>query len=181
MRDDLFAIPLRKYNIDNNEDFVSYADEVWKEHKFSLPSPFLMGITQLSPQLSQAYTDTVETFLTEIGCYETHTCNVDAMILKVLEKGECSDRLDTLPSHYTMIHYIDVDDKDSSDVFHHPCRSILNALRPAVIDEWKDAAGLYINKGDVIIFPSFIEHSTPPVKSKNRVTMTLPLVLEMNE
>ena len=125
--------------------------------------------------------DTVETFLTEIGCYETHTCNVDAMILKVLEKGECSDRLDTLPSHYTMIHYIDVDDKDSSDVFHHPCRSILNALRPAAIDEWKDAAGLYINKGDVIIFPSFIEHSTPPVKSKNRVTMTLPLVLEMNE
>ena len=140
----------------------------------------MSAITQLPPDLGQLYTDVVETFLSEIGCYDTHTCNVDAMILKVLEKGETSDRLDTLPSHYTLIHYIDINDNDSSDVFHHPCRSILNALRPAMIDEWKEAARLYINKGDAIIFPSFMEHSCPPSQSK-RVTMTLPLVLEPNE
>ena len=180
MRDDLFAIPLRKYNIPDNEDFVKYTDKIWKEQRISLPSPYLSAITQLPPDLGQLYTDVVETFLSEIGCYDTHTCNVDAMILKVLEKGESSDRLDTLPSHYTLIHYIDINDNDSSDVFHHPCRSILNALRPAMIDEWKEAARLYINKGDAIIFPSFMEHSCPPSQSK-RVTMTLPLVLEPNE
>ena len=181
MRDDLFASPLRKYSIENNEEFIKYSNQVWEEMKFSLPSPFLMGIKDIGPNLTQVYTDTVETFLTEIGCYETHTCNVDAMILKVLEKGEGSERLDTLPSHYTMIHYVDIGDDNSSDTFHHPCRSILNALRPAAIDEWKDAAGLYINQGDAIIFPSFIEHSTPPVRSGKRVTITLPLVLELNE
>jgi|TARA_S200000501_G_C20572501_1_gene633592 hypothetical protein len=182
MREDLFAIPLRKYNVDNNEDFITYADETWKEHRFSLPSPFLFNITQLSPNLTQIYTDVIETFLADIGCYDSHTCNIDAMILKVLEKGENSDRLDTLPSHYTMIHYIDVNDNDTSDIFHHPSRSMLNAFRPAMIDEWKEAAGLYINKGDVIIYPSYMEHSTPTKKgSGNRVTITLPLILKPNE
>ena len=92
MRDDLFASPLRKYNIENNEEFIKYSNQVWEEMKFSLHSPYLMGIKDIGPNLTQVYTDSVETFLTEIGCYETHTCNVDAMILKVLEKGECSDR-----------------------------------------------------------------------------------------
>ena len=41
---------------------------------------------------------------------------------------------------------------------------------------------LDVEEGDVIIFPSYMEHSSPMNrKSKNRVTVTLPLVLEENE
>ena len=182
MRDDLFAIPLRKYHLDNNDDFLDYYNQIWEENKFDAPSPFFNSITQLPPTLTQCYADLIEGFLTDIRLYDTHGCAISGILLKCLEKGESTDRSDTLPSHYTAIHYVDVKDGDTSDIFHHPSRSAINAFRPAPIDEWKEAAGLYINSGDVIIFPSYMEHSSPMNrKSKNRVTVTLPLVLEENE
>jgi len=182
MRDDLFAVPVRKYHVDNNDDFIQYCDEIWKANRFEVPDPFIYPINQLGLELSQTYTDLIEAFLTDIGCYETHNCTTDSMILKVLSKGEATDRIDTLPSHYTLIHYVDVEDGAASDTFHHPARSLLNAFRPAMLDEWREAAALYINKGDVIIYPSFMEHSSPVnMGTGNRVTLTLPLILQIDE
>ena len=180
MRDDLFAIPVRKYNVDNNQDFINFCMDIWKENRFSSVSPFLYGVKEFNPHLTQLYTDLIEQFLTDIGCYDTHEITMDAIILKVLEKGESTDRFDTLPSHYTMIHYVDVVDGAASDTLHHPSRAMLQAFKPAVIDEWQDAAGLYINKGDAIIYPSYMEHSSP-VQTETRITLTVPLILKLNE
>ena len=125
MRDDLFAIPVRKYNVDKNQDFIDFCMGIWKENRFSAVSPFLYGIQQFEPSLTQIYTDVIEQFLTDIGCYDTHEITMDAIILKVLEKGESTDRFDTLPSHYTMIHYVDVVDGAASDTLHHPASCLL--------------------------------------------------------
>jgi len=179
MRDDLFSVPSRKYHIDNNDDFVDFTDGLWKENRFELPSPFLTPIPKIDPLLGQVYGDLIEQFLADIGVYDTHVCGINGIILKILEKGESTDRFDTLPSHYTLIHYVDVESGAASDTFHHPARSFINAFRPAPLDEWKEACGLYINKGDVIIYPSYIEHSSPVyMGSGKRVTITLPLILE---
>jgi len=180
MKEDLFSVPLRRYHIDNNADFSDFANQLWKENRFSMPSPFLSPIPRVDPTLGQVYSDVIEEFLSDIGCYDTHACGINGMILKILEKGESTDRCDTLPSHYTLIHYIEVDEGSASDTFHHPARALINAFRPSdVPDEWKEACGLYINAGDVIIYPSYIEHSSPVYGgSKKRVTMTLPLILE---
>ena len=180
MRDDLFAIPVRKYNVDNNQNYIDFCIDIWKENRFSSVSPFLYGVQKFDPSLTQIYTDVIEQFLTDIGCYDTHEITMDAIILKVLEKGESTDRFDTLPSHYTMIHYVDVVDGAASDTLHHPARAMLQAFKPAIIDEWQDAAGLYINQGDAIIYPSYMEHSSP-VQTENRITLTVPLILKLNE
>ena len=60
MRDDLFAIPLRKYHLDNNDDFLDYYNQIWEENKFDAPSPFFTPITQLNPILTQCYADLIE-------------------------------------------------------------------------------------------------------------------------
>tara|TARA_X000000368_G_scaffold417376_1_gene413580 strand:- start:1444 stop:2022 length:579 start_codon:yes stop_codon:yes gene_type:complete len=180
MRDDLFAIPVRKYNVDNNQQFIDYVSNIWKEERLRVPSPFLFSVREFGYNLTQIYTDLLEQFLTDIECFDTHSITMDAIILKVLEKGESTDRFDTLPSHYTLIHYVDVVDGGASDTLHHPARQPMNAFKPAHIDEWQDAAGLYINKGDAIIYPSFMEHSSP-VQKETRMTITVPLILKLNE
>jgi|TARA_B100001996_G_scaffold227813_1_gene175482 hypothetical protein len=179
MRDDLFAVPIRKYHIDNNDIFLEETKKAYSKSKFEVPSPFIIGLDQIPPECSQKYGELLEEFMTDLGVYDTHNAVITSFILKVLEQGESVDRMDTLPSHYTLVHYVDCGSEDTSDTFHHPARMMLNAFRPAAVDEWQDAAGLYINKGDVIIHPSFMEHSSPTKKgSGQRITLTLTIVLQ---
>lgn len=186
MRDDLFSIPIRKYHIDNNEPYVTYANQNFSENHLKVPAPYIFGLSQIAPELSNNYSDILEQFLVDIGLYDTHLAVVTSMILKVLDVGESIDRTDTLPSHYTATHYIKVKDNETSDIFHHPARSLVTAFQPfanypdAQLDEWQNAAGIYINPGDVIIHPSFLEHSSPKVPDR-RITMTLTFMIQENE
>ena len=54
--------------------------------------------------------------------------------------------------------------------------SLIDPFNPN-LDEWVSGAGLYVNQGDVIIHPSFLEYSTPKVDRK-RITMTLLIRLQ---
>ena len=92
---------------------------------------------------------------------------------KVYDKNESADRSRTLPSHYTLTHYVSGKDPD---VFYHPAKDLLSRVNPD-LDEWTSAKSLYINEGDVIIHPSFLEYSTPKV-NKRRVTITLLFNIE---
>ena len=65
---------------------------------------------------------------------------------------------------------------EQSDIFHHPAKSLIDPFNPN-LDEWVSGAGLYVNQGDVIIHPSFLEYSTPKVDRK-RITMTLLIRLQ---
>tara|TARA_B100000287_G_C20628136_1_gene778672 strand:+ start:778 stop:1365 length:588 start_codon:yes stop_codon:yes gene_type:complete len=183
MRDDLFSVPIRKYHVDNNDEFLKLTEDVYQKSKFDVPSPFIYGIAAVPPEISSTYNDLLENFLQDIGCYDTHNAVVNSMIVKILEPGESIDRCDTLPSHYTLTHYVQVPDGDASDTFHHPARSVVTAFAPAYIDEWRNAAGIYVNQGDVIIHPSFLETSSPvnEVPSSKRITLTLTILLNPNE
>ena len=93
-----------------------------------------------------------------------------------LEKGESLIPCSTLPSHYTMTHYIK---GNTADVFYHPAKTLLQIFNPN-LDEWTSAMSLYVNEGDIVIHPSFLEYSTPPV-DKQRMSMTFLLELEPKE
>ena len=51
MRNDLFPIPVRKYHIDENDQFVNYVDELYKKERFEVASPYISGVDQLPPWL----------------------------------------------------------------------------------------------------------------------------------
>ncbi len=177
MRNDLFPIPVRKYHIDENDQFLNYVDELYKKERFEVPSPYISGVDTLPPWAVPVYTDILEKLLVDLKLFDSHVAIITSITLKVLEKGESVDRTHTLPSHYTMTHYIN--EAKQSDTFYHPSKHFVEWLNPGV-DEWKEAAGMYINQGDVLIHPSFMEHSSP-VMDRKRMTITLTVCLERNE
>ena len=98
---------------------------------------------------------------------------ITAFGLSVLDQNESMDRCRTLPSHYTLTHHVSGKDPN---VFYHPAKDLLSVVNPD-LEEWASAKSLYINEGDVIIHPSYLEYSTPQVE-KRRVTITLLFNIE---
>ena len=168
MIDTIFSCPIRKYNI-NNPDIKDWAYLVHDKEFDTQPSPFKKTLDEeeLGGILEDTYTETIETFIKDIGLDKTHVGLIKGAIVCILEKGESLSLCNTLPSHYTFTHYIE---GTSPDVFYHPARQLLEVFNPG-LDEWGSAVSLYTNEGDVIVHPSYLDYLTPPVDSK-RITFT---------
>ena len=174
MIDTIFSCPIRKYNFDS-EDVSSWTQRFYDKERSECKAPFryIFNDLTLDPRMTQLYVDVLEEFVKDIGLYKTHVALVTGAILCVLEKGETLALCNTLPSHYTFTHYIE---GKSPDVYYHPARSLLEVFNPG-LDEWNSAMSLYVNKGDVIVHPSYLDYITPPVESR-RKTMTLLIELQ---
>jgi hypothetical protein len=180
MRTELFPIPLYKYHVENNDYFVDFCQQRFDQYRFEMPSPFDYWFQPLQ-DIIIPYTDIIEQFMRDQGCYDTHIAYITGTTIRVLLPGESFDRTDTLPSQYTAVHYVTLDN-NNSDIYHHPLRSIVRALDPG-LKEWTTGAGLYVNAGDVVIYPSYLEHSSPANRSKDkRITLMFNFSLrEKNE
>ena len=174
MIDTIFSSVVRKYNIDDPL-LKGWASEQYEKDKFNIPSPFRIEMTDIPTNLAANYADVTEKLLDDLNISDTHAAFITDMILSVLEKGDSMDRCNTLPSHYTATHYISKE-PEQSDIFHHPAKSLIDPFNPN-LDEWVSGAGLYVNQGDVIIHPSFLEYSTPKV-DKKRIAITLLIRLQ---
>ena len=172
MIDDIFASPVRKYNL-VDDSITTWATDLYDKQKFNTDSPFKLQLTNIDAWITQLYTDVLETFVKDLQLEKTHVAFITDAILCVLEKGESLSICNTLPSHYTLTHFIEGIDPD---VFYHPARSLLEVFNPG-LDEWGSAVSLYINEGDAIIHPSYLDYITPTV-DKQRVTLTLLLQLQ---
>ena len=172
MIDEIFACPVRKYNISDSE-ISKWANSLYDNQKFNMPSPFKLNFTNMEAWVTQQYTDVLEEFVKEIGLGDTHVGIITDSILCVLEKGETLGNCNTLPSHYTLTHFIE---GVSPDVYYHPAKTLLEVFNPG-LDEWGSAVSLYLNQGDVILHPSYLEFSTPPVEHK-RVTHSMMIQLQ---
>ena len=179
MKIDLFTTPIRKYSVNNNQSFLDHWEQEYKNEKFNEISPVIMAYGQVPHHLYQEYSDIMNQFMEEIGCSDTHSWHFETYIFKAFEKGESSDRLDTLPSHYTLTHYMS--DCKRSDMYWHPIHQIIRTFDPGV-NEWTDTSGVYVNQGDVIIHPSWIESNSPMNENSDlRMTLSIPVVIKKNE
>ena len=172
MIDTIFSCPIRKYNL-NSKDISSWAHRFYDKERFEYKTPFKYIFDDIDPRMTQLYVDVLEDFVKDIGLNKTHVAFITGAILCVLEKGETLALCNTLPSHYTVTHYIE---GKSPDVYYHPARSLLEVFNPG-LDEWNSAMSLYVNEGDVIVHPSYLDYITPPV-DKKRMTMTLLVELQ---
>ena len=175
MIDTIFSSVVRKYNIDDPL-LKGWASEQYEKDKFNIPSPFRIEMTEIPTNIGDEYKQITEKLLEDLNISDTHVAFITNMILSVLEKGDSMDRCNTLPSHYTATHYIEGND---ADIFYHPARSLLTLCTPG-LDEWGSATSLYVNEGDVIVHPSYLEYNTPPVK-KQRVAATLLISVQEKE
>jgi len=172
MIDEIFACPVRKYNISDSE-ISKWANSLYDKQKFNMPSPFKLNFTNMEAWITQQYTDVLEEFVKGVGLGDTHVGIITDSILCVLEKGETLGNCNTLPSHYTLTHFIE---GISPDVYYHPAKTLLEIFNPG-LDEWGSAVSLYLNQGDIILHPSYLEFSTPPVEKK-RVTLSMMIQLQ---
>ena len=80
----------------------------------------------------------------------------------------------------TFTHYIDTDTNKPDDIYYHPMNTIVRAFDPGVdIPEWQNAGGVYTTAGDVVIYPSYLEQSTPKMTGPGtRITITCTFNLE---
>ena len=175
MIDEIFSCPVRKYNI-GDPLIKGWASEQYEKEKFNIQSPFRIEMTDIPTNLAANYADVTDKILVDLDISDTHAAFITNIILSVLEKGDSMDRCNTLPSHYTATHYIEGND---ADIFYHPARSLLTLCTPG-LDEWGSATSLYVNEGDVIVHPSYLEYNTPPVK-KQRVAATLLISVQEKE
>ena len=180
MKIDLFPSVVRKYHISNNDEFLTHWTKEYNECKFKEISPLIMGYADIGHNLTVPYVDILNEFMSDLGVSETHSFAMQTFVFKCLEKGESLDKSDFLPSHYTMVHY--VNECKNSDSFFHPVRQLVQSFDPFNVPEWTWDAGLYINAGDVIIYPSYLETSSPKNELTDpRMTVTVPIVLRPNE
>ena len=180
MKNDLFAIPVRKYHIDETETFLVWAKDEYLSDKFEDDGVYQKWINRMPAGFMEHYTDVIEQFLRDINVYDTHCGVITNITLRVLESGDSFDRESTLPSHYTFTHYIDTDTSKPDDIYYHPLNAILRAFDPGVdIPEWQNAGGVYTTAGDVVIYPSYLEQSTPKMTGPGtRITITCTFNLE---
>ena len=176
MINEIFASPIRKYHIDDQQDQIQWAEQEYNNSKFNLPSPFNKVVSQIPEWVSKPYEEIAENFLKDLGVFDTHVALITAFGLSVLDQNESMDRCRTLPSHDTLTHHVSGKDPD---VFYHPAKHLVSLFSPN-IDEWTSAMSLYVNEGDIVIHPSYLEYSTPQV-DKQRLSFTFLMELEPKE
>ena len=175
MIDEIFSCPIRKYHL-HNEEIIKWAVELYQEQVLKQPSPLQIQISNMDGFVTPYYVDILEQFVKELGLEKTHVGLITGLILSGLDKGEYQLRSNTLPSHYTATHYI----KGSCpDVYHHPARTLLQIFNPG-LDEWTSAMSLYVNEGDIVIHPSYLEYSTPKL-TEDRLSLTILITLAPRE
>ena len=87
MKIDLFPTTVRKYNIPNNDDFISYWNKEYDDCKFKEMSPLVMAYNQLAhEELNVSYHDILDQFMIDIGANETHSYCLQTIIFKCLKK-----------------------------------------------------------------------------------------------
>lgn len=126
--------------------------------------------------ITNFYCDVISEFSKEVGLQGEVT--VDDMWMNVYEKNCFKGNHTHAPSQWSLCHFILFDPKlHKSLCFHNPSRVILGSNYPYGVDTqvnryWFAEYVPYIEQGDVLIFPSYLEHSVP-LNTSNQLKATV--------
>ena len=95
--------------------------------------------------------------------------------------GEYQEKHHHIPGHMSFIHFLLFDKAEHRvPTFYDPARTTKAYCRhPALPPEYSsEAAKIEVSEGDVLVFPSWLEHHVPPGKyTKPRVTVSMNVTL----
>lgn len=94
---------------------------------------------------------------------------------------EYQERHHHIPFHISLIHFMAFDKSEHKPpIFYDPARQIkAYAAHSAIpLEIYDDKAVIDVDEGDVVMFPSYLEHRVPPGQYKNpRVTVAMNVLL----
>jgi hypothetical protein len=90
---------------------------------------------------------------------------------------EYQERHHHVPRHLSMIHFLAFDKAEHKPpIFYDPARLTKASCRHQGVPQeyWREKDSIAVDEGDVLIFPSYLEHHVPPgIYSKPRVTVSM--------
>ena len=177
MKVEAFPTLLYRYHIDDNDAIKARVEEYYKENKFQTDVPDQWNCDLFTSYGSgkfpigeclDAFTPTLDEFQTEAQCYGSMI--LTDLWMNVYETKHWQEKHIHSPGQWSGIYYAIFDSKEHSPThFYHPNENLLasNGIDSNATLEPK------IQEGDMIIFPSWLEHAAPLNKSsKLRATIS---------
>jgi|TARA_B100001093_G_C26709570_1_gene962806 uncharacterized protein (TIGR02466 family) len=182
MKVEVFPTLLYRYHLDDQDPIKARVEEFYKEHKFNTNTPDQWNCNLFTSYGSSnfpigecldAFTPTLDEFQTESQSYGSMI--LTDLWLNVYEAQNWQEKHIHSPGQWSGVYYVHFDPNEHKATnFYHPCETLL-----ATAGITQNTVVPWVQEGDMIIFPSWLEHAAPMNKSsKMRSTISFNFFIE---
>ena len=182
MKIEAFPTLIYRYHIDEQQAIKERVNEYYEENKFKNTVPdqwncdlFTSYGTGSFPigECLDAFTPTLDDFQTEAKQYGNMI--LTDMWLNVYEAQNWQEKHIHSPGQWSAVYYVDFDPNEHKGTnFYHPNETLL-----ATAGVTQNTLVPWVQEGDMIIFPSWLEHAAPMNKSSvKRSTISFNFFIE---
>ena len=185
MKIEAFPTLIYRYHIDEQEAIKVRVNEYYEENKFKNTVPDQWNCDLFTSYGSgkfpigeclDAFTPTLDEFQTEAQCYGSMI--LTDLWMNVYDTKHWQEKHIHSPGQWAGVYYVHFDPNEHQATnFHHPLETLL--ATSGMINSKANVITPWVQEGDMIIFPSWLEHAAPMNKSsKMRSTISFNFFIE---
>ena len=182
MKVEAFPTLLYRYHLEDQDPIKARVEEFYKDNKFQENTPDQWNCNLFTSYGSgkfpigeclDAFTPTLDEFQTESQSYGNMI--LTDLWLNVYESQNWQEKHIHSPGQWSGVYYVHFDPNEHKATnFYHPCETLL-----ATAGITSNTLVPWVQEGDMIIFPSWLEHAAPMNKSsKLRSTISFNFFIE---
>ena len=182
MKVEAFPTLLYRYHLEDQDPIKARVEEFYKDNKFQENTPDQWNCNLFTSYGSgkfpigeclDAFTPTLDEFQTESQSYGNMI--LTDLWLNVYESQNWQEKHIHSPGQWSGVYYVHFDPNEHKATnFYHPCETLL-----ATAGITQNTLVPWVQEGDMIIFPSWLEHAAPMNKSsKMRSTISFNFFIE---
>ena len=182
MKVEAFPTLLYRYHLEDQDPIKARVEEYYKDNKLKENTPDQWNCNLFTSYGSgkfpigeclDAFTPTLDEFQTESQCYGNMI--LTDLWLNVYESQNWQEKHIHSPGQWSGVYYVHFDPNEHKATnFYHPCETLL-----ATAGITQNTLVPWVQEGDMIIFPSWLEHAAPMNKSsKMRSTISFNFFIE---
>ena len=182
MRVEAFPTLIYRYHLDDQDPIKARVEEYYKQNKLKENTPDQWNCNLFTSYGSgkfpigeclDAFTPTLDEFQTESQCYGNMI--LTDLWLNVYESQNWQEKHIHSPGQWSGVYYVHFDPNEHKATnFYHPCETLL-----ATAGITQNTLVPWVQEGDMIIFPSWLEHAAPMNRSsKMRSTISFNFFIE---
>ena len=182
MKVEAFPTLLYRYHLEEQDPIKARVEEFYKDNKFQENTPDQWNCNLFTSYGSgkfpigeclDAFTPTPDEFQTESQSYGNMI--LTDLWLNVYESQNWQEKHIHSPGQWSGVYYVHFDPNEHKATnFYHPCETLL-----ATAGITQNTLVPWVQEGDMIIFPSWLEHAAPMNKSsKMRSTISFNFFIE---
>ena len=182
MKVEAFPTLIYRYHLDDQDPIKARVEEYYKKNKLKESTPDQWNCNLFTSYGSgkfpigeclDAFTPTLDEFQTESQSYGNMI--LTDLWLNVYESQNWQEKHIHSPGQWSGVYYVHFDPNEHKATnFYHPCETLL-----ATAGITQNTLVPWVQEGDMIIFPSWLEHAAPMNRSsKMRSTISFNFFIE---